>query len=93
MEEISRLQHALDRANESIDDKIGKLEKQNSGSVDLTRKLEDARQHISTIEYELSMVKKQSERQAARLRHARCPKCHASIDLSLKSDAATRYDG
>lgn len=51
--EISRLQKELDRANESIDDKIDKLEDAGLGVVGLTQKFEDARAQIAALEDEI----------------------------------------
>lgn len=80
--EITRLQRELDRANESIDDKLDKLEDTGFGVVGLTRKLEDARSKISTLEDEIARLSRREERRARRLERMRCQKCHIKINFS-----------
>jgi phage shock protein A len=78
--EISRLQKELDRANESIDDKIDKLEDAGLGAVGLTRKLEDAKAQIAALEDEIARLKRTEERRTRRLKHIRCQKCKIKVD-------------
>ncbi|KAG6811541.1 hypothetical protein H0H92_006894 [Tricholoma furcatifolium] len=80
--EINRLQKELDRANESIDDKLDKLEDAGLGVVGLTKKLEDARAKISALEDEIARLSRREERRIRRLERARCQKCHIKIDVS-----------
>ncbi|KAJ3563380.1 hypothetical protein NP233_g8980 [Leucocoprinus birnbaumii] len=78
--EISRLQKELDRANESIDDKIDKLEDAGLGVVGLTQKLEDARAQINFLEDEIARLKRTEERRSRRLERIRCQKCKFKVD-------------
>ncbi|GLB41649.1 putative pericentrin-AKAP-450 domain of centrosomal targeting protein [Lyophyllum shimeji] len=80
--EISRLQKQLDRANDSIDDKLDKLEDAGLGVVGLTKKLEDARAKISALEDEIARLSRREERRIRCLRRTRCQKCHIKIDFS-----------
>lgn len=78
--EISRLQKELDRANESIDDKIDKLEDAGLGVVGLTQKLEDARGQITSLEDEIARLKRTEERRNRRLERMRCGRCRMKVD-------------
>ncbi|KAH7915256.1 hypothetical protein BJ138DRAFT_1055109 [Hygrophoropsis aurantiaca] len=82
LSEIARLQSELDRANESIDDKLDKLEDAGQGVVGLTRSLEDARMQISILENELSKLQRRDERRTRRLEKLRCRKCLVKIDTT-----------
>ncbi|KAF9073179.1 hypothetical protein BDP27DRAFT_1319010 [Rhodocollybia butyracea] len=81
--EIARLQQELDSANESIDDKLDKLEDAGLGVVGLTKKLEDAR---STIR----------QRRLCRLERARCQKCLTKINvrslMHLAEDESSMFE-
>jgi len=79
--EINRLQRELDRANESIDDKLDKLEDAGLGVVGLTKKLEDARSRIIALEDEIARLSRREDRRIRRLERARCQKCHIKVDL------------
>ena len=79
--EIHRLQHELDVANESIDDKLDKLEDAGLGVVGLTEKLEDARAKISRLEDEIARLSRKDERWSRRLEKVRCKKCNIKLDL------------
>lgn len=79
--EISRLQRELDLANESIDDKLDKLEDAGLGVVGLTQKLEDARAKIVALEDEISRLTRREDRRLRRLERVRCQKCHVKVDL------------
>lgn len=79
--EISRLQRELDRANESIDDKLDRLEDAGLGVVGLTEKLEDARSKIVVLEDEIAQLSRREERRISRLKRARCQKCLTKVDL------------
>lgn len=79
--EINRLQRELDRANESIDDKLDKLEDAGLGVVGLTKKLEDARTRIIALEDEIARLSRREDRRIRRLERARCQKCHIKVDL------------
>ncbi|KAM6497248.1 hypothetical protein JOM56_007721 [Amanita muscaria] len=79
--EITRLNRELDRANESIDDKLDKLEDAGLGVVALTKKLEDARSKISALEDEISRQSRREDRLIHRMERIRCQKCHVKVDL------------
>ncbi|KAG5644884.1 hypothetical protein DXG03_007525 [Asterophora parasitica] len=79
--EISRLQRELDRANDSIDDKLDKLEDAGLGVVGLTKKLEDARAIISTLEDEIARLTRREQRRVRALERARCQKCRIKVDF------------
>ncbi|EGN96997.1 hypothetical protein SERLA73DRAFT_185262, partial [Serpula lacrymans var. lacrymans S7.3] len=80
--EISRLQRELDRANDSIDDKLDKLEDAGLGVVGLTQDLEDARSKILVLEEEIAQLTRREERRLQRLERLRCQKCLVKFDLS-----------
>lgn len=79
--EISRLQRELDRANESIDDKLDKLEDAGLGVVGLTKKLEDARSKIRSLEDHIARLSRREERRLRRLERIRCRKCLTKVDV------------
>ncbi|KAJ7504249.1 hypothetical protein B0H11DRAFT_2154471 [Mycena galericulata] len=79
--EINRLQRELDRANESIDDKLDKLEDAGLGVVGLTKRLEDARAKIVGLEEEIARLSRKEQRRVHRLERARCQKCLTKLDL------------
>lgn len=81
--EISRLQYELDVANESIDDKLDKLEDAGLGVVGLTQKLEDARARIVALEDEIARLTRKEERRMRYLEKARCRKCLTKFNLGL----------
>jgi chromosome segregation ATPase len=89
--EITRLQRELDRANENIDDKLDKLEDAGLGVVGLTKKLEDARSKISSLEDEIARSSRREERRMRRLERTRCHKCHIKINLSGLGHLDERY--
>ena len=93
--EIQRLQHQLDMANQSIDDKLDKLEDAGLGVVGLTTQLEDARERIAQLEDELARLSRKEDRMQRRLQSVRCTKCRAKVDLRGLLTASTgdeRYD-
>ncbi|KAF7370481.1 PACT-coil-coil domain-containing protein [Mycena sanguinolenta] len=79
--EIARLQRELDRANESIDNKLDKLEDAGLGVVGLTKRLEDARAKIVALEEEIARLSRKEQRRVHRLERARCQKCLTKVDL------------
>lgn len=79
--EIERLQSELERANESIDDKLDRLEDAGLGVVSLTRQLEDAREKITALEDETRRLSRREERRLQRLQKLRCQKCHIKVDM------------
>ncbi|KAL4266485.1 Pericentrin/AKAP-450 centrosomal targeting domain-containing protein [Pleurotus pulmonarius] len=79
--EISRLQKELDLANQSIDDKLDKLEDVGFDVVGLTKKLEDARSRITSLEDEIARLLRREERRNHRLERIRCKKCLLKVDF------------
>ncbi|KAL4062577.1 hypothetical protein J3A83DRAFT_4109663 [Scleroderma citrinum] len=77
--EIARLQSELDRANESIDQKLDQLEDAGFGVVGLTKSLEDARQKLVISEKEIARLQRREERHLRRLERIRCQKCLVRI--------------
>jgi len=88
--EIHRLQRELDRANDSIDDKLDKLEDAGMGVVGLTKKLEDARAKIVTLEDEITRLSRNEDRRTRRLTRIRCQKCHVKVDVKSLTQADER---
>lgn len=62
LNEIGRLQEELDFANESVDDKLDKLEEAGFGVIDLAKALGEARKRIELLEEQL---RNSEERQAS----------------------------
>ncbi|KAF7430968.1 hypothetical protein PC9H_006683 [Pleurotus ostreatus] len=79
--EISRLQKELDLANQSIDDKLDKLEDVGFDVVGLTKKLEDARSRITSLEDEIARLLRREERRDHRLERLRCKKCLLKVNF------------
>ncbi|KAF7308394.1 PACT-coil-coil domain-containing protein [Mycena chlorophos] len=79
--EIQRLQQELDRANESIDDKLDKLEDNGVGVVGLTKRLADAKAKIAFLEDEIARLSRREDRRTRRLERARCHKCLVKVKL------------
>ncbi len=79
--EIERLQQELDKANESIDDKLDRLEDAGSGVIKLTNQLEDARTKIISLEEDIGRIARREDRRTNRLERLRCSKCRMKVDL------------
>ena len=85
--EIARLQCELDRANESIDEKLEQLEDAGFGVVNLTQQLEDARARIATLDDEVARLSRKDDRRTRRLQKMRCSKCRTKVDFrSIDAD-------
>ncbi|GJE98540.1 PACT-coil-coil domain-containing protein [Phanerochaete sordida] len=78
--EIERLHMELERANESIDEKIDRLEDAGHGVISLTNQLEQAREKILTLEDEVGRLSRREERRVQRLEKLRCQKCRVKVD-------------
>lgn len=92
--ELARLQEELDRANESIDDKLDKLEDAGVGVIGLTKQVEDAKAKILALEDELARLSRKEDRRTRRLQRVRCRKCQAKMDMQSvlsKADLDERY--
>ncbi|KAH8103946.1 hypothetical protein BXZ70DRAFT_923662 [Cristinia sonorae] len=79
--EIERLQHELDRANQSIDEKLDRLEDAGHGVVGLTKQLEDAKETMVILESDMARLSRREERRLRRLEKLRCQKCRIKVDL------------
>ncbi|KAI0339572.1 hypothetical protein BDW22DRAFT_1399775 [Trametopsis cervina] len=79
--EIERLQQELEQANESIDDKLDRLEDAGLGVVSLTNQLEDARSKIISLEENVARLQRREERRIQRLEKLRCQKCRVKVDV------------
>ncbi|KAJ2930836.1 hypothetical protein H1R20_g6245, partial [Candolleomyces eurysporus] len=90
--EIHRLQKELDVANDSIDDKLDRLEDAGLGVVGLTKKLEDARAKISRLEDEIARLSRKEDRYSRRLARARCKNCNTKLDLPHLITDESSYD-
>jgi chromosome segregation ATPase len=88
--EIQRLQKELDFANQSIDDKLDKLEDAGQGVVGLTKKLEDARAKVSELEDEIARLRRREDRRHRVLERTRCQKCHTKVNMSKLLQADQR---
>ena len=71
----------LAEANESIDEKLDKLEEAGAGTVNLTKSLYLAREKITSLERELARLGRR-ERLIKKLQRCRCAKCHMRFDAS-----------
>jgi chromosome segregation ATPase len=79
--EIARLQSELDRANESIDEKLEQLEDAGLGVVSLTRQLEDSKARVSSLEDEIARLVRKDDRRTRRMQKMRCLKCRTKVDF------------
>lgn len=82
MAEIARLQAELDRANESIDQKLDELQEAGLDAVELAKNLEDASSNIVSLENEIARLQRREERRLHRLEKLRCQQCFVKIDPS-----------
>lgn len=92
--EIARLEIELDRANESIDQKLDELQEAGLDVVELTKNLEDARSSIVSLENEVTRLQRREERRLRRLQKLRCQQCFVKIDpprLLRAYEADERY--
>lgn len=76
------LERELAHANESVDDKIDKLEEYGHGVVSLTDKLADAEARISFLDGEVKRLERREERRAKRVKKGvSCGGCGAHVHL------------
>ena len=88
--EIARLRQELERANQSIDEKLERIEDAGMDVIDLTRKVEDGRARIASLEDDITRLSRKDDRRTRRLRKMRCGKCRTKIDVR-SIDADERY--
>lgn len=79
--EIQRLERELGRANESIDEKLDRLENAGFGNVELETRLNDERTKIAALEEDIARLDRREERRLRRLAKAKCPHCRQNVDL------------
>ena len=78
--EIARLRQELDRANQSIDDKLEQIEEAGLDVIGLTRQVEDGRTRIAALEDDIDRLSRKDDRRTRRLQKMRCGKCRTKID-------------
>jgi hypothetical protein len=66
--QISLLERELAHANESVDDKIDKLDEYGRGVIGLTDKLADAESRLAFLDGEVKRLERREERRARRLK-------------------------
>ncbi|KAF8586444.1 hypothetical protein K439DRAFT_1631700 [Ramaria rubella] len=93
--QIEYLQQELHLANDSIDEKVNRLEEAGMGIVGLTEKLEDAQARIPALEEEVRRLERKGERRVRRLARARCLKCRGRVNLSklIANDEQSSIEG
>ncbi|SRR6266702_1674378 len=79
--EIQRLERELGRANESIDEKLDRLEHAGFGNVELEMRLNDERVRTVALEEDVARLDRREERRLRRLSKAKCPHCRQRVDL------------
>ncbi|KAH9074702.1 hypothetical protein EDB83DRAFT_2352798 [Lactarius deliciosus] len=79
--EIQRLERELGRANESIDEKLDRLEHAGLGNVQLEVRLNDERVRAVALEEDVARLDRREERRLRRLSKAKCPHCRQKVDL------------
>jgi hypothetical protein len=79
--EIQRLEKELGRANESIDEKLDRLEHAGFGNVDLEVRLNDECARTTALEEAIARLDRREERRLRRLSKAKCPHCRQRADL------------
>ncbi|KAH7335361.1 hypothetical protein B0J17DRAFT_719897 [Rhizoctonia solani] len=72
----------LIEANESIDQKLDKLEAAGTETINLTKNLYLAKEKITCLERELARLGRREERLVKKLQRCRCTKCHMRFDAS-----------
>lgn len=80
--QIAVLERELAHANESVDDKIDKLEEVGHGVVMLNTKLGDALAHVGVLENEVARLERREERRTKRMKKVKCLRCGGGLDLS-----------
>ncbi|KAG8721405.1 hypothetical protein FRC08_013359 [Ceratobasidium sp. 394] len=79
---VAEVDARLAEANESIDDKLDRLEKASAGNVVLSKNLYLAKEKITSLEREVAHLGRREERLVKRLQRCRCAKCHMRFDAS-----------
>lgn len=79
--EVARLLQELERANQSIDEKLGQIEEAGIDVINLTRQVEDGRARIAALEDDVARLSRKDDRRTRRLHKIRCEKCRTKIDV------------
>ncbi|KDN47664.1 hypothetical protein RSAG8_03454, partial [Rhizoctonia solani AG-8 WAC10335] len=72
----------LVEANESIDQKLDKLEAAGAETINLTKSLYLSKEKITSLERELARLGRREERLIKKLQRCRCTKCYMRFDAS-----------
>jgi len=88
--EIARLRQELERANQSIDEKLEQIEDAGMDVISLTRQVEDGRARIAALEDDVTRLSRKDDRRTRRLQKMRCGKCRTKVDVR-SIDADERY--
>ncbi|CAE6417482.1 unnamed protein product [Rhizoctonia solani] len=72
----------LVEANDSIDQKLDKLEAAGTETINLTKNLYLCKEKITSLERELARLGRREERLIKKLQRCRCAKCHMRFDAS-----------
>jgi len=88
--EVARLRQELERANQSIDEKLERIKEAGMDVVSLTRQVEDGHARIAALEDEADRLSRRDDRRTHRLQKMRCGKCCTKID-ARNIDADERY--
>jgi hypothetical protein len=75
------LEKELGLANESIDEKLDRLEHAGLGNVELEMRLNDERVKTAALEGDIARLDRREERRVRRLAKAKCPHCRIHVDL------------
>lgn len=71
----------LGRANDSIDEKLDRLEHAGFGNVELEMRLNDERAKTVALEGDIERLDRREERRLRRLAKAKCPRCRQIVDM------------
>lgn len=80
-----------EKKNESIDDKLDKLEDAGLGVVGFNKKLEDARSKISRLDDEIARLPRKEEWYMRRFSLMGCQKCNIKVGLRKLTRLDERY--
>ena len=85
--EVARLRQELERANQSIDEKLEQIEEAGMDVISLTRRVEDGRARIAALEDDVVRLTRKDDRRTRRLQKMRCGKCRLKVDTrSIDAD-------
>jgi DNA repair exonuclease SbcCD ATPase subunit len=79
--EVARLRQELERANQSIDEKLEQIEEAGIDVINLARQVEDGRVRIASLEDDVTRLTRKDDRRTRRLQKMRCGKCRTKVDV------------